>query len=314
MLLGSVLIVSRNTRELTLAAVRSVLASQPVGAWQVIVVDNGSDDGTVEALQLLGEPVEVIVAGHNLGFAAANNRAARQARGELLVLLNSDARVDPDVLEQAALWMQTHPEVGVLGAQLLNEDGSRQNSIASDLSPATELLNKSLLRRLFPHRFPGKEKGFTQPTPVDSVIGAFMVVPRLVWNRLGGMDERFFLFLEETDFCRRVRDAGFKVMHHPGLRVWHRQGGSARAIHVPARIEYWRSRYAYMAKHFSTPARLIVTGGLLLRLLADTLAQSLVCFLTVGLARRSRAKLNLDLALLAWHLRGRPLSMGLPRT
>ncbi len=313
MVLGSVLIVSRNTRELTLAAVRSVLASEPEGSWEVIVADNGSTDGTVAALQEVTGSVRVLEPGRNLGFAAANNLAAREATGEYLLLLNSDARVDAGVLREAVEWMRAHPEVGVLGAQLLNEDGSKQNSIASELSPVTELLNKSLLRRLFPGRFPGKEHAMGGPTEVDSVIGAFMVVPKRLWERLGGMDERFFLFLEETDFCRQVREAGLKVVHHPGVRVWHRQGGSAAGVHIPARIEYWRSRYAYAAKHFSPGSRRMLAVGLAIRLMVDILVQGAAAGLTLGRHRRTRAKLALDVALVRWHLLGRPEWMGIPR-
>lgn len=313
MVRGSVLIVSRNTRDLTLAAVRSVLGSEPVGAWEVILTDNGSTDGTVEAVRGLGGRVKVLEAGRNLGFAAANNLAARQSRADYLILLNSDARVDPGILAEAVGWMEAHPEVGVLGAQLLNEDGSRQNSIATEPSLATELLNKSLLRRLCPDRFPGKEQVWTEPTPVDSVIGAFMVVRRDLWERLGGMDERFFLFLEETDFCRRVRLAGFEVVHHPGLKVWHRQGGSAGMVYIPARIEYWRSRYVYAARHFSPWAQRVLRLGLLVRLSLDTVIQGAAVLVSLGLWRKAREKLALDGALIGWHLRGCPDSMGLPR-
>ncbi|MFQ3671057.1 MAG: glycosyltransferase family 2 protein, partial [Verrucomicrobiia bacterium] len=258
-------------------------------------------------------PVKVVESKRNLGFAAANNRAAVEAGGEYLVLLNSDARVDPPVLAEAIDWMRAHPEVGVLGAQLLNEDGSWQNSIASEISLATELLNKSLLRRLFPRKFPGKEQRWEGPVPVDSVIGAFMVVPRTVWERLGGMDERFFLFLEETDFCRRVREGGWQVVHHPGLRVWHRQGGSAGSIQVAARIEYWRSRYAYAKKHFPVGMRWALGAGLVVKLVVDLVAQAVGTVLTCGLHRKVRAKLALDVALLRWHLGGCPDSMGISR-
>src|SRR5207249_2827164 len=101
--------------------------------------------------------------------------------GEFLLLLNSDARLKPDTLIQVIEWMRVQPLCGVAGVQLLNPDASRQNSIANFPSLATELLNKSLLRRLFPRRYPGKESRFAEPVEVESVVGAFLLVRRTAW-------------------------------------------------------------------------------------------------------------------------------------
>ena len=111
--------------------------------------------------------------------------------------------------------MDSHPETGVAGAQLLNSDGSKQNSIANFPSLATELLNKSLLRWLFPERFPGKERDYSEPIEVDSVIGACMMVRREALDQVGLLDEDYFLFLEETDWCYRMKRAGWKIYHVP---------------------------------------------------------------------------------------------------
>ena len=164
----SVIVVSRNTRELTCAAVRSVLESQDGLAKQVIVVDNGSTDDTPTVLPREFPAVSYVRSETNLGFAKANNLGAAQAGGEFLLLLNSDARLKPNTLAELAGWMRQQPQCGVAGVQLLNPDGSRQNSIANLPSLATELLNKSLLRRLFPRRFPGKEHPFTEPVEVNA--------------------------------------------------------------------------------------------------------------------------------------------------
>ena len=132
--------------------------------------------------------------------------------------------------------MRAHPDCGIAGAQLLNPDGSRQNSIANFPSLATEPLNKSLLRRIFPRRFPGKEQRFTSPVPVETVIGAFMLIRAELWRELGGFDERYFFFFEETDFCLQARRRGWQVFHLPQVQVWHEQGKESAKPEVPVPV------------------------------------------------------------------------------
>jgi GT2 family glycosyltransferase len=308
----SAVIVTRNTCALTQAALRSVLGSPDGLRKDAVVVDNGSVDDTPQALPREFPAVKYLRSERNLGFARANNLGAQACGGEFLLLLNSDARVDPGALPLAVEWMRLHPECAVAGAQLLNPDGSLQNSIANCPSLATELLNKSLLRRLFPHRFPGKEHPFTQPVEVESVIGAFMLIRRAVWEKLGGLDERYFFFFEETDFCLQARRHGWKVFHLPQVRVWHEQGRSAGQMPTGARIDYWRSRYAFFKKNRSLPAWVLLRAGLCARLLVNWLSSGLFTLATLGGARW-RQRWHTHSTLLRWHLAGCPDSMGLPR-
>jgi len=309
----TVIIVTRDTCALTGTAVRSVLADGPASASEVIVVDNGSNDGTSEVLARDFPSIKVIRSETNLGFARAGNQAARQARGEFLLLLNSDARLQPGTLKSAVAWMRAHPDCAVAGAQLLNADGSRQNSIANFPTLATELLNKSLLRRLFPGRFPGKEQSFAGPVVVETVVGAFMLVRRDVWEKLGGLDERFFFFFEETDFCLRACRAGFRILHLPEVKVWHGQGQSAKQVSGAARIEYWRSRYRYFAKNYSSLTLAFLAAGLWIRLLFDWIAALALRSVTFGRSERWRSRSEVCTALVGWHLRGCPAGAGLPR-
>ncbi len=307
------IVVSRNTRELTCAAIRSVFESRDSPAREVVVVDNGSTDNTPAAVSREFPSVSCIRSRTNLGFARANNLGASRARGEFLLLLNSDARLKPDTLAQAMGWMRQHPDCGVAGVQLLNPDGSRQNSIANQPSLATELLNKSLLRRLFPSRFPGKEQRFTEPVEVESVIGACMFIRTSVWRTIGGLDERFFFFLEETDFCRQARARGWKVCHLPQAEAWHGQGQSARQTPVSVRIEYWRSRYAYFRKNSGPLACGMLRAGLCVRLFFDWASSGLLVLATAGRSARWRHRWNLTSALWRWHLSNCPVEMGLQR-
>ncbi|HAV63648.1 MAG TPA: glycosyltransferase family 2 protein [Verrucomicrobiales bacterium] len=309
----SIIIVTFNTRELTLSAVQSVFDSGGAFVWDVIVVDNGSRDGTEAAVKERFPGVKYISSERNLGFARANNLGAREAVGEWILLLNSDARLKPDSVARAIGYLREHAECGVLGAQLLNEDGTRQNSIANHPTLATELLSKSLLRRLAPEKYPGKEHRFKQPVEVESVIGAFLLTPRRVWEAIGGLDERFFFFLEETDFCLNVMRRGWSIVHHPDVEVWHGQGGSARQVAIPARIEYWRSRYQYFAKNHPPGAMRWLKIGLCIRLVLNWLLNALAVLLTLGLSRSLRHRFRLNHTLVGWHLAGRPEGMGIPR-
>lgn len=309
----SVIIVTRNTCALTCDAVRSVLASQVSLNQELFVVDNGSTDGTDEAIARQFPTVHYLRSATNLGFARATNWAGGNAQGEFILLLNSDAKLSPDTLVTGVSWMRAHPECGVAGGQLLHADGTLQNSIANFPSLATELLNKSLLRWLFPNRFPGKEQRWPAPRQVETIVGAFFLTRKKLWLALGGMDERFFFFLEETDFCLRAQRAGGLVFHLPQLKIWHGQGQSAKSIPAAARIEYWRSRYRYFAKNHGRLTLLVLRVGLFARLVADWLASACITAVTLGSSLRWNNKFAVYQALLIWHLRFCPGDMGLPR-
>jgi GT2 family glycosyltransferase len=297
----SIVIVTRNTVGLLRRALASVLAASGQLSVEVVVVDNGSTDGTAAMMTEEFPEVRYLPQNTNLGFARANNIGATAAQGTYLCLMNSDARLQPDTLTRAVEYMRGNPPCGILGAQLLNTDGSRQNSIANFPSLTTELFNKSALRLLFPKKYPGKNHAFTEPLVVESIVGAFLFTPRALWQELGGLDERYFFFLEETDYCLRVQRTGRTVVHHPHLRVWHDQGQTAKQVLIPARIEYWKSRYLYFQKHHPTWVIQFLSGGLLTKLSLGWLFNALT--------RPSKARVQL--AILQWHLNGRPASSGL---
>ena len=309
----SVILLTRNTCRQTREAIESVISSADALSKEIHVVDNGSTDETSSSLPVAFSEIRYMRMERNVGFARGVNLASHESKGDFLLLLNSDARLAPDALPLAVEWMRLNRGCGIAGAQLFYPDGKKQNSIANFPSLATELLNKFLLRALWPKRFPGKEQEYREPVEVESVIGAFFLVRREVWERLRGMDERFFFFLEETDFCLRARQAGFLTMHLPQVRVWHGQGQTAKQDLPAARIEYWRSRYIYFAKHRSLAVRIVLRCGLLLRLLVDSVFSSLATGLTLGQSLRSRKKFAVHRALLFWHLRGCPEGVGLPR-
>jgi hypothetical protein len=140
-----------------------------------------------------------------------------------------------------------------------------------------------------------------------------MLVRKSVWDMLGGLDERYFFFLEETDFCLQAHQRGLRVCHLPEVRVRHEQGQTARQVSADARIEYWRSRYTYFAKNHRPLTRLILAVGLGLRLFFDALAAGLCALATLGRNARWRERWCVCAALVGWHLHGCPAEQGLPR-
>jgi GT2 family glycosyltransferase len=307
----SIVVVNRNTRELLdgcLGSIVSLVADIPM---EVFVVDNGSSDGSQRMVRERYPAVRLLELGSNFGFAAANNRALVLSAGKYCLLLNSDTVVTSGAVEAVVTYLEKNGEVGIAGLQLLNADGSRQNSIANFPSLLTELFNKSLLRRLSPGRYPGKERSYPGPIDVESVIGACLFVRRKTMEQVGMLDEEYFFYLEETDWCLRVRKAGWRVIHYPGASIYHLQGMSVEGVSVRARIEYFRSRYLFFRKHHSPRACFLLKSGLVLKTAVNLLANFLLSVATFFSVRRRRERMLLYWAILRWHARGCPSTEGL---
>jgi len=308
----SVIIVNWNSKELLLPCLDSIYQTCQGVAMEVFVIDNASTDGSGEVKERFPK-VTFIQNQKNVGFAMANNQALRLSKGNYLLLLNPDTKMKEGAIERLVSLMESSPEAGVVGAQLLNDDGSKQNSIANFPSLATEFLNKSLLRWLFPKQFPGKERDYSNPLEVDSVIGACMMVRREAMDQVGLLDEEYFLFLEETDWCYRMKKEGWKVYHIPQAEIYHFQGKSAEREKRKAKIEYYRSRYYFFKKNRGGLQEFILLIGLMIRLCIEMILMSLGCFLTFWTIEGWRRKLSIYAYLLWWHLRGCPEGMGLKK-
>jgi N-acetylglucosaminyl-diphospho-decaprenol L-rhamnosyltransferase len=230
--LTSVVIVAADSGPALAECVVSVLAGS--AAVEVIVVDNGSRDGSVDvvASRHSGDArVCVVRNAHNLGFGSGCNRGAAAAAGDALLFLNPDCEIAADVVQR--LRAQVTAGIGVLGVGIVNADGSPE--------PASRRRDPTLRRSLMTltglARFESRSPlfaGVTLPPPgyglesVDAVSGALMLVPRTVFDQLGGFDEDYFLHAEDFDLCRRVRDLGFRVACDNSITVKHGKGGSSR--------------------------------------------------------------------------------------
>jgi len=307
----SIVIVNWNTKDFLLQCLESIYQTVRRGSWEILMIDNGSSDGSGEAAKKSFPSIQLIENERNLGFAKAVNQGLQQSSGSNILLLNPDTRLKEGAIERMLSFMGTHSQVGVSGGQLLNEDGSKQNSIANIPSLATELFNKSLLRRMFPKKYPGKERNYFEPIEVDSVIGACMMVRREAMEQVGLLDEDYFLFLEETDWCYRMKRAGWKVYHLPEVEIYHFQGKSAEAKKKRAKVEYYRSRYHFFRKNRGNLKWFFLHIGLVIRLAIELIFTTLLCLLTFFTVKKWRGKLSISAYLFWWHMRLCPEGMGL---
>jgi GT2 family glycosyltransferase len=307
----SIIIVNWNTKDLLLQCLESVYQITKRIEMEIFVVDNGSGDGSVLAAKEGFPEVNFIQNQTNLGFAKANNQALSLAKGRYLLLLNPDTQIKIGATERMLSFMEDHSEVGVIGPQLLHLDGSKQNSIANFPSLATELLNKSFLRWLFPKKYPGKERSYGEPLEVDSVIGACMMVRGDAMAQVGLLDEDYFLFLEETDWCCRMKKAGWKIYHIPQAEIYHFQGKGVEIEKKKARVEYYRSRYHFFKKNRGGLPWSILFAGLMTRLSVELIFMTIVCSFTFFTIKKWRTRFSIYAYLMKWHLRGFPEEMGL---
>jgi N-acetylglucosaminyl-diphospho-decaprenol L-rhamnosyltransferase len=263
----SILIVTYNSRRLIdplLTRLRAESASLEV---EVVLVDNASNDGTAAAVREAHPWVRLVASDTNLGFAAGNNLAARLARGRHLLLLNPDAMPAPGSLRRGIELMDQHPQAGLCGGELRGTDGSRQPSarmfptLRDEFFTLAGLAARHPTSRLFA-RLDRRWADPEQPALVDWIPGAFVFIPAAVWSRLGGFDERFFMYYEEVDLCRRMRAAGLQVHYWPELKATHIGGASARTVaharvsRTGSQLESWRMRSAllYYRKQHGWPS------------------------------------------------------------
>ncbi len=301
----TIIVVNRNTCDLLRNCLESVGNTVHGLAHETIVVDNASTDGSAEMVRERFPGVHLIENRENRGFGAANNQALRVMSGRYAMLLNSDAVLTEHAVAELLGCMERRADAAMSCGQLLNADGSRQNSIASFPSLLTLMANVPLLEYLFPRRFPSKRYAHAGPIEVDSAIGACMMVRKDAMDAVGLFDERYHFFFEETDWAYRMKRAGWKILHVPTAFIYHLQGQSIGRDHR-SRIAFYRSRYQFFRKWRSGPYYAAVRVVILLRLALNWLLTSIGVVLTLGRAGETRDKWSVYGRLLAWHLRGCP--------
>jgi hypothetical protein len=270
----SVVIVNWNAGGALHACLNALFASEGGEPHQVLLVDNASTDGS-QAIRASAYPaVEVIQNTKNLGFARAVNQGLRAARGQIVVVLNPDVILWPSAVPRLLRFMATHPEAGVAGPRLLDPDGTVQGSARRDPSAWTALFGRSApLTRLFPNNpvsqreLPALSVDGNVPIQVDWLSGACLVARRTAWEQVGLLDERFFLFWEDADWCLRFRQAGWGVYYVPAACGTHFVGVSRAGRRLGSVLDFHVSAYRYYRKHRVLsavhPLTMLVGTGLL---------------------------------------------------
>lgn len=236
---------------------------------RVVVVDNGSTDGSPERAEAHGLPLCFVRNTENRGFAAACNQGASGSRADFLLFLNPDTRVSRDSLT-APIGYLSHPDhlaVGICGIQILDQGGHVARTCMRFPTPGRFLASMLGLSRLFPGRFPGyimTDWAHDSPREVDTVIGAFFLVRRDLFESLGGFDERSFLYFEEVDFASRARQAGWQTGYVPEAHVYHRGSATWNRLDGHRLFHSARSRILYSRLHFPWLAAAVTVGVLLL--------------------------------------------------
>lgn len=269
----SILVISYNTRDLTLACLESIRSQTHSTTYEVVLLDNASADGSADAVAQQHPDVRLLRSSENLGFARGNNVAAGLARGEFLLLLNSDTVLFDGAVDKVVAFARANPDAGIVGGRTFFADGSLNATSCHGRPTPWSLLCMglgltSLFRgtRLFdPESLGGWKRDTVRD--VDAVTGCFFLIRRALWEELGGFDERFFMYGEETDLCLRAWNAGSRCVICPDATLIH-YGGKSERTRADKLIKLFRAKTQLCEKHWRPGARWF--GGAMLTMWALT--------------------------------------------
>ncbi|MCS7251714.1 MAG: glycosyltransferase family 2 protein [Anaerolineae bacterium] len=249
----SVIIVSWNVWEWLASCLASLEGALGALKGEIILIDNASIDGTPKRVREAFPEVRLLINPVNQGFSAANNQGMAIAQGRYFFLLNPDTWVLDRAIELLVAFADGHPEAGAVGPQLLNPDGTVQSSRRRFPTFWTALFESTWWQPYAPHgilqRYYMLDRSDDETQEVDWVVGAAMLVRREAVEQVGPMDEGFFMYAEEMDWCRRMRAAGWKVFYHPQAKVIHYGGRSSDQVPAVQHLAFQQSKIRYFRKH-----------------------------------------------------------------
>lgn len=261
----SIIIVNYNTKQLTKQTLNSIYTKHYSFQYEVFVSDNGSTDGSIDMIKKEFPQVTLIENKKNLGFSKANNVAIKKAEGKYILLLNSDTIVENDCLEKCLEYMDKHKDTGALGCKVVLPDGKLDKACKRSFpTPANAFYNALKLDRLFPNskRFGKYNLTFLDENKiheVDCLVGAFMLVRREAIDEVGLLDEDFFMYGEDIDWCYRIKKAGWKIVYYPKGKIIHYKGGSSKKKNPRLIYEFYRAMYLFYNKHYKDRYPWIIT-------------------------------------------------------
>ena len=274
----AIVIVSDNTRDMLRECLLAIPSATEGIAAEVWVVDNNSPDRSAEMVRGEFPHVRVIANPDNPGFARANNQALKHNQARHVVILNPDTEAEPGSLTRMVRYLDAHSDVGAVGPKLLNTDGSLQHNGRPFPTPLREFIGHSGLRRLnrraYDRKYEYGRDDFDVECETDQVSGACMMVPRRVMDQVGMLDEDFFMFYEEIEWCWRIHQAGYKVIYLPEARVTHHWMGSVRQQNRAMTAQLFRSALVYYRKTARPGARLAMLGVVGMGLAKNEIAAS----------------------------------------
>jgi GT2 family glycosyltransferase len=267
--------VNFNAEKLLKKCLGSVYTETKQIPFDVWVVDNNSTDASVPMMRQNFPQVNLIENKENVGFAKANNQAITKCTGDYILLLNPDTRILQNAIEKMVDFMDANPTVGICGCKVLNEDGTLQLACRRSIpTPGVAFFRLTGLSKLFPKSKIMAKYNLTyldldKPQGVDAVSGAFLMIRKKVVDGIGLLDERFFMYGEELDWCLRAKKAGWAVMYYPDAEIVHYKGECSKSNSRKAAFEFYRSMYLFHKKHFaenySPITNFIIYIGILLR-------------------------------------------------
>jgi N-acetylglucosaminyl-diphospho-decaprenol L-rhamnosyltransferase len=272
----TIVVVTFNSASEIGACLNALPGSANTTAYDVVVVDNASSDGTAATVRAGHPGVRVIDAGANLGFARANNVGIRGTAGELVLLLNPDAVAAPGAIDRLVGVLDAEPRVAVAGPRIVDREGRAELSFGPMIGPLAELRQKVLVRghaRGWPMVSAHVERITREPSFPDWVSGACLLIRREALEQAGLLDERYFLYTEDVDLCAAVRARGGLVRFSPEAEVVHGRGASRASAPGPAEEAYRRSQVAFYRKHHPAWAPLLAAYLKLRGRLPDTSKQ-----------------------------------------
>jgi N-acetylglucosaminyl-diphospho-decaprenol L-rhamnosyltransferase len=310
----SIIILCWNDLKVIPDCLASIYSGTHTTELEVIVSDNGSTDGSIEFIRENFPQVRIIENGTNLRFAKGNNVAIRESKGDYVLILNPDTIIHDGTLDKLIEFANRHPEAGGFGCRVLNTDGTYQDAIRPLYTIRSEwclALGLRPLAHITEWFNPGEYvtwKGDTERT-VGWIAGCFLLVRGELLKRLGGFDEQFFYYYEDTDLCRRIWEAGYPILYTPEMSITHLGGHSTQKRFPPIgfAIDAQVTRYLYYYKYYGARGvrsnRRAVLLGLFLRLSIGRIAQ--VFRQDEGLKKRQ----ELRRALLEWNYRVDPVRL-----